>query len=114
MEYAELTGDTNALFRDPAYAHRVGFDGCIVPGPLLSSLFSKLLGTELPGRGTNWLKQHLVFPAVAMVGDEIDATVEIVRLRPEKFLVNLHDECKDSTGKTVCRAESLVLVKDLQ
>jgi acyl dehydratase len=112
-EYADLTGDTNPLFHDPDYARGAGFRGCIVPGPLLSCLFSRLLGTELPGRGTNWLKQRLVYPAAVAAGSEVCAAVEIVRLRPEKYLVNLSGTCADSAGITVCRAESLVLVKDL-
>ena len=112
-QYTNLTGDSNPLFTDPAYARRAGFTGCLVPGPLVSGLFSKLLGTEVPGGGTNWLKQHLFFPAPAPVGDELTARVEIVRIRPEKFLVNLRGTCSDSSGRAVCRAESLVLVRDV-
>jgi acyl dehydratase len=111
--YAALTGDSNPLFLDPGYARRVGFDGCQVPGPLVSGLFSRLLGTDLPGRGTNWLKQRLCFLSAARVGDELTATVEIVRIRAEKSLVNLRGECRGASGKTVCRAESLVLVRDV-
>ena len=42
-----------------------------VPGPLLGGMFSYLLGTQLPGRGTNYLKQHLEFSQPAFVGDEL-------------------------------------------
>ncbi len=85
-----------------------------VPGPLLGGMFSCLLGTKLPGRGTNWLKQKLVFPAPAHVGEEIAATVEITRLRPEKDLVNLRTVCANPAGVIVCEGEALVLVKDLE
>jgi acyl dehydratase len=84
-----------------------------VPGPLLGGLFSNLLGTGLPGRGTNWLKQSFRFIAPAPIGEAITATVEITRLRPDKDLVNLRGTCITSTGHIVCEAESLVLVKDL-
>lgn len=113
-EYADLTGDTNPLFADSRYAKGAGFKDRIIPGPLLSGMFSQLLGTRLPGRGTNWLKQKLHFPAAACVGDEITAKVEIIRLRPEKDLVNLSGNCTDSTGERVCQAQSLVLVRDLE
>ena len=85
-----------------------------VPGPLLGGMFSFLLGTELPGRGTNYLKQHLEFPQPAFVGDELTATVEIVRLRPEKNLVNLRTTCVNARGEMVCQGEALVLVKDVE
>lgn len=113
-EYSDLTGDTNPLFSDADYARQAGFRDRMIPGPLLSGMFSDLLGTRLPGRGTNWLKQKLHFPAPAYVGDEISATVEIIRLRPEKDLVNLRGTCTNSAGELVCQAQSLVLVKDLE
>ena len=83
-----------------------------VPGPLLGGMFSCLLGTQLPGRGTNWLKQKLAFPAPAHVGQEIKATVEIIRLRPEKHLVNLRTTCTNPAG-VVCEGEALVYVQDV-
>jgi acyl dehydratase len=113
-EYADLTKDMNPLFNDVEYARQLGFKYCIVPGPMLSGMYSDLLGTKLPGRGTNWLKQKLHFPAPAYVGDEITAKVEIVRLRPEKDLVNLRGTCTNSDGILVCQAQSLVLVKDIE
>ncbi len=113
-DYAGLTGDANPLYTDETFAQQAGFDRCIVPGPLLGAMFSDLLGTRLPGRGTNWLKQELHFPEPAYVGEEMTACVEIVRLRPEKDLVNLADTCTNASGVLVCQAQSLVLVRDLE
>jgi 3-hydroxybutyryl-CoA dehydratase len=84
-----------------------------VPGPLLGGMFSFLLGTQLPGRGTNWLKQKLAFPTPAHVGQEITATVEIIRLRPDKHLVNLRTTCTAPAGIVVCEGEALVHVQDV-
>jgi acyl dehydratase len=114
VEYTDLTKDTNPFFTDTDYTRRVGFKDRIIPGPLLSGMFSDLFGTKLPGRGTNWLKQNLHFPSAAYLGDEISARVEIIRLRPEKDLVNLRGTCTNSAGELVCQAQSLVLVKDLE
>jgi len=114
VEYADLTKDTNPLFTDTDYTRQLGFKDRIIPGPLLSGMFSDLFGTKLPGRGTNWLKQNLHFPSAAYLGDEITAQVEIIRLRPEKDLVNLRGTCTNSNGELVCQAQSLVLVKDLE
>lgn len=84
-----------------------------VPGPLLGGLFSYLLGTTLPGRGTNYLKQSLEFRKPVPTGTEITATVEIVRLRPDKDLVNLRTICTDPSGEIVCEGEALVYVRDV-
>lgn len=113
-EYAALAGDANPIFTDAEYARRLGFERPIVPGSLLGSLFSYLLGTKLPGRGTNYLKQRLHFPNPAYVSQELTASVEIVRLRPEKQLVNLRTRCTNPEGETVCLGEALVLVSDLE
>ena len=99
-EYASLAGVTMR-------------QASVVPGPLLGSLFSYLLGTTLPGRGTNYLKQRLEFPLPALLGEELTASVEIVRLRPEKDLVNLRTVCVNPRGEIVCQGEALVKVKDV-
>jgi acyl dehydratase len=113
VEYADLTGDHNPLFSDDACAQKAGLNKAMIPGGLLGGLFSYLLGTELPGRGTNWLKQRLVFFRPAYPGEEIIAEVEIIRVRPEKELVNLATRCTGPAGQVVCAGEALVLVSDL-
>lgn len=113
-EYADLTGDANAIFTDASYARRLGLVAPVIPGSLLGGLFSTLLGTRLPGRGTNYLKQRLAFLKPAYHGQEIHAQVEVVRLRPEKQLVNLSTVCRDVGEEVICAGEALVLVKDVQ
>lgn len=113
-EYANLIGDQNPLILDPDWAKKAGFDDCIIPGPLLSGMFSYLLGTELPGRGTNWMKQKLHFPNPAYVGEEITASVRVVRIRPDKKIINLYDQCVTKEGKVVCQAESTTLALEMQ
>lgn len=99
-----------ALTRDPD--PRLRIDLPVVPNVLLAGLFSQLLGMRLPGPGTNYLKQSLRFPGAAHIGDEIVASVEVIRLRPEKELVNLRTLC-EASGRTVCEGEALVLVRDV-
>jgi acyl dehydratase len=110
-EYLDLLGETNPLFTDEAHARRVGLRGVALPGPLLGALFSCLLGTRLPGPGTNWLKQRLVIRVPVYPGDELTAHVQIVRLRPEKALVNLRTWVV-AAGETVCDGEALVWTGD--
>ena len=99
-DFARLAGDDAAI---PAS----------VPGPLIGGLFSYLLGVELPGRGTNYLKQSLEFLAPAPVGEELTASVTITRLRPEKHLVDLETVCEAADGTRICQGRALVYVEDV-
>ena len=98
--YGNLTGDTGPV------------SAGTVPSGLLGGMISDLLGTELPGRGTNWLKQSFTFLADARPGEPVSAAVEITRLRPEKNLVDLRSTCSGPTG-VICEGRTLVWVGDL-
>jgi acyl dehydratase len=113
-EYGDLTGDRNPIFRDDAAARARGFSGRVVPGPLLAGMFSGLLGTRLPGRGTGWMKQALRYPAPAYPGERLTASVVITRLRADKELVNLATRVVAADGRVVCDGEALVLVRNLE
>ncbi len=112
-EYADLCGDADPLVVDEAAARRAGLPARIVPGPLLAGMFSDLLGTRLPGRGTGWMKQSLRFARPVHPGELLQATVEIVRLRPDKKLVDLRSTVRDARGALVVDGAALVLVRNL-
>lgn len=80
-----------------------------VPEPLVAGLFSFLLGMELPGKGTNYLKQSLTFEEQAQTNELLTATVKVSRLRPDKALVNLTTVCTGTNGRIICQGEALVL-----
>lgn len=84
-----------------------------VPEPLIGGLFSYLLGADLPGFGTNYLKQQMNFRAPARVGEALTATATITRLRPDKHLVDLATVCRTGDGRIICDGHALVLVRDV-
>lgn len=83
------------------------------PEPLIGALFSYLLGVELPGPGTNYLKQYTDHHAPARLGASLTATVRVVQLRPEKHLVDLETTCIDDAGTLVASGRALVYVTDV-
>lgn len=113
-EYRDLSGDGNPVFQETGAAQRLGLARPLVPAPLLAGMFSDLLGTRLPGRGTGWMKQSLAFLAPACLGDTLTATVTVTRLRRNKELVNLASIITAEDGRTVVAGESLVLVRNLE
>jgi acyl dehydratase len=112
-EYLVLSGDRNRLFEDDDHARQNGFLRRIVPGALLGSMISDLLGTHLPGGGTNWLKQQFIFHQPVYLEEVVHASVEIIRLRPGKQLVDLWNSISTLQAGIAVSGRSLVLVKDL-
>lgn len=106
-----FTADEVARFQ--SLAGTAGIPLQSVPEPLIGALFSYLLGVELPGFGTNYLKQDLQFERQATIGVELTASVEITRLRPDKHLVDLETLCRDPDGTVICRGRALVLARDV-
>ncbi|SLN16614.1 (R)-specific enoyl-CoA hydratase [Pseudoruegeria aquimaris] len=96
-----------------AFSSLAGYEAEGVPEPLLAALFSYLLGVELPGSGTNYLKQVLKFHAAAPLDTVLTAEVSITNLRPEKQLVDLWAKCTTPDGAVVCEGRSLVKAKDV-
>lgn len=111
--YVRLTGDENPLYISEEARALAGLSAPVVPQPLIGGLFSDLLGTELPGRGTNWMKQKFRFLRFAHVDEWCFASVEIVRLRPEKHLVNLKTVCTTAQGDRICEGEALVMAREM-
>ena len=107
--FAQISTDTNPIHLDADFAAASVFGQRIVHGMLVSSLFSGLLGAELPGEGTIYLGQNLSFKAPVPVGDEVTASVEVIKIREDKPIVTLRTLCIDSQGKVVVDGEAVVM-----
>ena len=79
-----------------------------VPEPLVGALFSYLLGVQLPGNGTMYLKQETRNLQTALVGEQLTARVEITRLRPDKRLADLATTCRGKDGQLIASGRALV------
>jgi len=84
-----------------------------VPEPLIGALFSTLLGMELPGLGTNYLKQETRHLRPARLAESLTAQVEITGLRLEKNLVDLATRCHDAQDRLIAEGRALVYVRDV-
>ncbi len=76
--FAELTGDTNPVHLDDAYAAGTRFGRRIAHGMIAAGMISATLANDLPGPGTVYLGQSLKFKQPVYPGDTITATVEVL------------------------------------
>lgn len=75
--FAEVSSDRNPVHLDEGYASQTMFGGRIAHGMLTASLISAVIGQQLPGHGTVYLRQDLRFLAPVRPGDEVRAVVRV-------------------------------------
>jgi 3-hydroxybutyryl-CoA dehydratase len=97
--FGEVSGDMNPVHFDDEYANGTMFKGRIVHGMLTASLISAVIGQQLPGQGTVYLKQDLTFLAPVRPGDVVDAKVTVTEVNLRRGRVSL--DCQVSVGDTV-------------
>lgn len=108
--FADLTGDTNPVHLDDAYAAGTRFGRRIAHGMIAAGLISATLADDLPGPGTIYLSQTLQFKAPVYPGDTITTTVEVKSVRPDKPIVVLTTSCRNQSDVVVLEGEAVVLV----
>lgn len=108
--FAALTGDSNPVHLDDAYAATTRFGRRIAHGMIAAGLISAALANDLPGPGTVYLSQTLQFKAPVYPGDTITTTVEVKSVRPDKPIVTLGTVCKNQESVIVLEGEAVVLV----
>jgi len=97
--FAGVSGDTNPVHLDEAFAAETPFKGRIAHGMLGASLLSTVFGTKLPGPGCIYISQDLRFKAPVRIGDTVVAKVTISEIVAEKRRVTFACECR--VGDTV-------------
>lgn len=107
--FAAVSGDTNPVHLDEAFAASTAFGGRIAHGLLVASFLSTILGTRLPGPGSVYVSQSLNFRAPVRIGDTVTARVRVSSVCGEKFRVTLRCECSVE-GETVVDGEAVVRI----
>ncbi len=110
--FAALSGDVNPIHLDAAYAQTTRFERRIVHGMLVSSLFSTLFGTQVPGPGAIYLGQKLRFKAPVYPGDTITAAVELTNMREDKPIATYSTVATNQDGAVVIEGEATLYVPD--
>jgi len=109
VRFADISGDTNPVHLDEAYAEKTLFKGRIAHGMLSAAFISTVFGTRLPGAGCIYLSQNLRFRAPVKIGDTVEATVTVTAIDPVKRRVTFSTRCKVA-DKVVVDGEAELLV----
>ena len=107
--FAAVSGDTNPVHLDEAYALTTPFKGRIAHGMLLGAYISAVLGTELPGPGAIYSAQTLTFKRAVRIGDEVVIRVRVEAVDEKAGTAVLSTNCWVGR-KSMLTGEATVLV----
>jgi 3-hydroxybutyryl-CoA dehydratase len=105
--FAEITNDLNPIHLDDESARKSGYDKRIAHGIIGASLISSVIGNKMPGVGSVYVSQTLIFRAPVFPGDYIYATVTPLKfLGKQKCIFN--NVVKTTDGRVIIKGESVV------
>ncbi len=111
-KFAEVSGDYNPVHMNEEYAKQTMFQGRIAHGMLSASFISTVIASKLPGPGSIYLKQDLVFRKPVRIGDKITAKVEVISKNIEKKRITLSTICSNKDNQIVIDGEAIVMLSD--
>lgn len=109
--YAGITGDMNPIHISKVAAEKTMFKDRIAHGLLVGGLISTVIGMYLPGPGAIYLEQNFKFKHPVMIGDTINAIVEIIEiLNEEKGILKLLTTVENQNGEIVIDGYAIVKI----
>jgi len=109
LAFSHLSLDFNPIHLDPEFAKNTVYGESIVHGMLVSSLFSALLGSHLPGKGTIYLGQDIKFIKPIFLNRKVTASVEVFSIREDKPIITLNTICKNNEGEIAISGHAVVM-----
>ncbi len=109
--FAKISFDDNPVHLNQEYAEGTVFGQRIVHGLLVASLFSGLIGGKLPGHGTIYLGQNMSFKAPVYINENIEASVEVIKVREDKPILTLKTLCVKNDGTIAIEGKAVVKIQ---
>ncbi len=105
LAFAALSQDRNGIHLDPAIADLTIFRKPVVHGIFVSSLFSAILGTELPGSGTILTEEAVKYTAPVFPGDTVTAEIRFLSYieHSSSYIGEFEGVCKKANDTEVAR-----------
>ncbi|KAI9079541.1 hypothetical protein K1719_038513 [Acacia pycnantha] len=113
LQYSKVSHDSNPLHFDSEAARTVGFEGRLVHGMLVASLFPHIISSHFPG--AVYVSQSLNFKFPVYIGDQIISEVRTTNLRVNKnrYLAKFKTSCSKNGELVVLEGEALALLQTL-
>lgn len=99
--FVEITGDTNPLHVDDAFAANTPFGRRVLHGMLTASILSTMVGMRLPGTGAIYRAQTLRFLKPAFVGDTLTAHFVVRSIDRDRHRLEIDSWIENASGERV-------------
>ncbi|ETV77232.1 hypothetical protein H257_08693 [Aphanomyces astaci] len=106
--FAALSGDSNPLHVDAAFAATTTFGKPVVHGILCTSLFPTIFGATFPG--AIYVAQDVRYHKPIHVGDLVHAEIEVLQVKARMRLVVCATRCLDRHGDVAISGQAKVLL----
>jgi 3-hydroxybutyryl-CoA dehydratase len=103
-DFALLSGDSNPLHMDDAFARSAGFSGRVVFGMLTSCFYSRLVGMHLPGKHALLHGVDVEFKKPAHIGDRLTVSGEIAYMNEAYRQIEVKARILNQDGHTISKA----------
>jgi 3-hydroxybutyryl-CoA dehydratase len=111
-DFARISGDSNPLHTDPAYAQAHGFQSMVLFGMLTSSLYSRLVGVYLPGQFALLQGIDIHFHSPCIANEMLSVRGEIVYLLDAPRRLEIKAAIRNTERKIVSKATIWVGMHD--
>jgi 3-hydroxybutyryl-CoA dehydratase len=108
VSFGEVSGDTNPVHFDEAFASATPFRGRIAHGMLTASYISTVLGMDMPGPGTIFIGLNIRFKAPVRIGDTVTTVCTVRETLPERRRAIFDCACSVE-DKVVLEGEATVM-----
>lgn len=106
--FSEVSGDINPIHLYEEYAEKSIFGKRIAHGMLSASFISNVIGNQLPGEGTIYMKQSLEFCKPVFIDDIITTVIVVKDIDYEKGNISLQTKCINQNNENVVIGEAFV------
>ena len=107
--FAIVSGDINPTHVDEQFSAAAGWEQVSGHSMWAGSLVSGILGTEIPGPGTQFVSQNLQFHRPVRLGDTLSVRVTVARKEPATHTVVFDCLCITQDGEEVVTGQAEVI-----
>lgn len=91
--FANISEDYNPIHLDDEYAKNGRFGKRIAHGAMVSSFFSSLFATKLPGAGSIYVSQETKYKRPVFIDDTVLVEIEVIDIELERSRVYFSTTC---------------------